>query len=171
MMDETLSPDRRRKGRPEGTEVALSDGRMWTLAAYVPRPGRVFDDLYDANQVAGSYEVADLQLAAFHLLAANYRVTIDEGVALLLGAEPADLVRAVEAALGGDRRGYAGLSDWIGASLWANGIDPAEVPPELLRAVMTTLVASGRAIPEDQFVTSAETARKKAGLLKQAEAF
>ena len=152
--------------RPDlrGTDVTLADGLAWTLADYVPALGLVWDQLYDDNVVAGQYHVADVLVAAARLLQENYDLPVDFVAWLLAGADPDALVAAVEGALFGRRAVIRGYSEWAEAALRANGIDPAAVPPPILRAVLDQLVATRRAVPAADFTSAGIAATKRAAL-------
>ena len=71
------------------------------LAGYVPALADCWDRLYDDNVLRGKYELPDLRLAASHLLRENYDLPIEAVATLIVGADPAALVVAVEEALFG----------------------------------------------------------------------
>lgn len=164
MDPQPLTPEARAVGTPEGTPAVLADGAAWTLAADVPLGG-VWDDLYDQNVARGQYRPEDVLTAAYRLLRRNYRVTPAEAFELLRGVDPADLVGPVEDALFGSWTRNRTYSRWIEASLWAAGIDPETVPPELVRDVMDALVETGRAAPEGEFITVQAAMAKRHKLL------
>lgn len=159
---------RKRPGAVRGTPVILG-GSEWLLADFVPALGRVWDELYDANVLDHRYDVVDVQRAAVRLLWANYDLTTDEAVGLVLGADPATLVGAVEAALFGEAKPHRTYSDWAISSLLANGVDPGAIPPEVLRDVLDQLTALGRAVPPESFVTTLRYARERREILSDVE--
>lgn len=164
-------PDPEARKRPStvrGTPVRLG-GSEWLLADFVPALGQVWDDLYDSNVLQGRYEAVDVQRAAVRLLWANYDLSADEAVGLVLGADPATLVGAVEAALFGEARPHRTYSDWALSALLANGLGPKRVPPESLRDVLDQLVAVGRAVPPESFVTTLQYARERREILSDSE--
>ena len=154
-----------RCGDPVGTEVTLADGRVWTLAPYIPAYGLVWDELYDGNIVFGRYQLADVLLGAARLLLEHYDLPLDFAAWLLLGADPDDLVRAIEWALFGGQKECRSYSDWAEGAFWANGIDPATVPPQIRRRVLDQLVATGRAVPHLDYTSAGKAAVKRANLL------
>lgn len=161
-------PEARAKaGEPRGTPVTVA-GETWVLADRIPRLGAVWDRLFDQNVLARRYDEADLRSAAVRLLWAHYDLSPDEAVALAFAAGPADLVAAAEAALLGPDRSYRGYSEWVASALWSNGLDPARVPPGHLHAVLDQLVATGRAVPAHEFVSSAAAARERDGWMRLA---
>lgn len=167
--DEAPDPAaRKRPGAVRGTPVILG-GSEWLLADFVPALGRVWDDLYDSNVLEGRYEAADVQRAAVRILWANYDLSADEAVGLVLGADPGSLVGAVEAALFGEARPHRTYSDWAISSLLANGLDPKRVPPESLRDVLDQLVISGRAVAPEEFVTTILYAKERREILSEME--
>ena len=163
------TPESRSRGPGvRGTPVELG-GATWILADYVPALSEVWDVLHEDNVLLGKYESADVQRAAVRLLFANYELSLDEAVGLVMGVAPADLVAAVEEALFGASQPDRRWSDWVRSSLLANGLDPAKIPPESLRDVLDQLVSCGRAIPAEDFVTAVGYAKKRKSLLAEAE--
>jgi hypothetical protein len=160
-----ITPEARAVGPAAGTPVALADGREWALADRLPYLGGVWDDLYDQNVLRGRYDGAKVKTAAYRLLRGNYDLTPDEAFGLLRDVEPAALVDAVERALFGPPPGRARQtwSDWVVASLLANGIDPDAVPAGRVEHVMDVLLATGRALPQERWISSqaAMIARRK----------
>ena len=147
---------------PIGTEVELADGRVWTLADYTPADGGVWDRLYDGNILAGHYPLDEVLLGAARLLIEHYDLPVDFAAWLVAGADPDDLVVAVEAALFGPPHEYRGYSHWADGALLANGIDPAAVPRPMRRAVLGHLVAAGRAVPHSEYTSAGKGAAKRA---------
>ena len=142
----------------------MGDGQAWPLAAYVPALGPVWDRLYDDNLIRGVYGPDDVRLAASRLLLENFDLAPEAVATLIIGADLAELVKAVESALFGPERSYHSWSDWVLGSLYANGIDPASVPPDRLHAVLGMLVASGRAIPSGKYISSAVAGARLASI-------
>lgn len=147
-----------------GTPVPMGDGRTWILADYVPRFAPCFDRAYDGNVLRASYQLEDIQLAASHLLLENYDLPPEAAAVLIGSADDAALVRAVEEALFGPVASHVTWSDWALGSLFANGIDPATVPPDRLRAVLEILVETGRAIPPGKCISATVAGSRIAAL-------
>jgi hypothetical protein len=141
-----------------GTAVRLGDDREWLLADFVPAHSPAWDRLYDANVMDGQYTLPDVRAAAWALLLANYTVSGDEAARLIVGARPKDLVKAVDSALFGPEVIHRTYGDWVNASLYGNGLDPAKIPASQHRIVLEMLVKTGRAVPESEFVSSHEGA-------------
>ena len=168
-MDAPLTPlARARRGDVAGNPV-LVDGREWLLLDHAPALGGVWDELYDSNVLRGHYQPIDLQRAALRLLDANYDLTPDESVGLILALDPAALVGPVEHALFGPDQPHRRYSDWAESALRANGLDPGKVPPESLRDVLDQLVGCGRAVAPESFITMVKYAAQRKRLLKQSE--
>jgi hypothetical protein len=147
---------RRRSDRLEGTPAGLSDGATWILSDVPPHPDGIWDELWDSNVARGAYPPEYLQAAAFVLLLANYDLEPGEAFALLRDVPPPDLVPAVEAALlCGHKRHYL-RSEYVLASLHANGVDPDRVPRRLWPLVLRTLVETGRALKCEDVVGSSK---------------
>jgi hypothetical protein len=151
-----------RRSTVSGTPVVMGDGRHWPLAPYVPTLGPAWDRIYDDNLIRGVYQPEDIRLAASQLLLENFDLAPVAVATLIMGADLAALVLAVENALFGPERIHITYSDWVLGSLYANGIDPATVPPSRLRSVMDMLVACRRTIPTSKFISSAEAAPRLA---------
>jgi hypothetical protein len=148
----------------------MGDGREWPLAAYVPCLGGVWDRLYDANVLSGKYSPADIRLAGSHLLRENFDLAPEAVATLIVGADLGALVVAVENAMFGPLREHRTWSDWAIGSLYANGIDPAAVPPSRLRSVLDVLIECKRTVPPGCFVSSAVAAPRLARSREKAEA-
>lgn len=138
-----------------GTPVLMGDGRQWPLADYIPSLGGAWDRLFDSNLLDGAYQPEDVRIAAGHLLLANFELAPEAVATLIVGADLAALVVAVENAMFGPLQKPRTWSDWALGSLYANGIDPAGVPPSRLRAVLEVLVECGRTVPSGRFIDSA----------------
>jgi hypothetical protein len=159
-------------GRPLGHEARVRPGArgtpvevcgaVWLFADYVPKLEPVWGRLFDQNQLAGRYDLGDLNSAAVRLLYANYDLTPGEAADLTLAAPAARLAKAVEAALFGPAEAHRTYTDWALGALYANGLDPASVPACRLRDVLDQLVATGRAVPAARWVSSAEYAAARA---------
>jgi hypothetical protein len=164
---ETLVPElRQRSEAPRGTPVEIA-GREWRFADYIPELGPVWGRLYDQNALARHYESGDLRLGAVRLLWANYHLTPDEAVVLIRLTSSEDLVRAVEVAMLGPERVHRTYPDWVVSSFLANGLDLAATPPETRRDVLDQLVMTGRAVPPQEFISSAEAVIYRQSFLKR----
>ncbi len=146
------------RSRLDGTAVIMGDGREWVLANYVPSLAPVFDRIYDDNLMRGKYRPEDIRLATSYLLRENYDLTPEAIATLVIGADNDRLVFAVEDALFGPEREHRTWSDWAIGSMFANGIDPATVPPSRLGVVLEILVETGRTVPPGKFISAAEAA-------------
>lgn len=159
-MDEFSEKARRRKSHAVGVPIVLADGDEWHLA-----PGgltraldQLRDDLFDDSQVAGEVRTSDLRWAAYALLAANYRLDVDELESLFDGVSVATIGDAVTDALFGPDRPRRRYTGWARASLWSNGIDPDKVPPADVPGLLSYLVEAGRAIPLAEYCDSVKAA-------------
>lgn len=157
-------PEHAARGLPTGIVVELADGREWTLAyggaARKLREyrDRIFDDVTIHQKVKG----ADIRIAAYFLLNANYDLEDDEALELINGAPADELAEAVVSALLWQESPSRTYTDWIESALWANNIDPDRVPPGILTFVLDQLVETGRAIPLKDFSDAAMARRKRA---------
>jgi hypothetical protein len=155
---------RRHHARITGTPVVIGE-HVWLLAEAIPELSPVWDDLIDANALDGGYDPVQVVTAAYRLLAANYQVSANEGVALLREVTPADLAPAVERAIFGPDRDHITYSVWARSALLANGLDPEQIPAADRRHVLDHLVAIGRARPMSACITSLVTCGKHAGMV------
>jgi hypothetical protein len=146
----------------------MGDGRVWPLADYIPAFAACWDRLHDSNFLRGQYELEDVHLAAARLLLANFDLAPEAVATLVAGADPDGLVGAVEDAMFGPERSHVTWSDWALGSLFASGIDPASVPPERLRSVLETLVATGRAVPPGKCISAAAAGVRLAAIRARA---
>lgn len=147
---------------PPGIDHVLGDGRAWRLPHYIPNRDRVWDELHDQGTLFGRFEWGDMLLAVVKLLLTNYDVPPDFAAWLVVRADRTVINNAVNWALYGKPDQLRGYSEWVESSLLINGIDPDTVPPRLVREVLDQLVATGRAVPVDQFTTAGLTAAKRA---------
>lgn len=152
-----------RDGFKGGTPVSIA-GMVWQFAPFVPAPDPVWDRIYDGFTIKRYYEPSDVRGAAIRLLYAAYDLTPDEAAAVIVAADPRDLVPAVEVALLGPPREHRTWSDWMTSAFWSNGIDPESIPPEHRRLAVEQLQYTGRCMPEANFISSAEAAAARAGL-------
>jgi hypothetical protein len=166
MADEfPMTPAARARPGARGELTVSARGHAWRLSDHVPRPDAVWDRLYDSNLLRGGYDPGDVRMAAYRLLAANYELTPEEGVAIVLeadGVDPGAALAAVERALFGPAETHRTYSDWVTSALAANGLAYEDVPPGRLHSVLAQLVATGRAIPAEGFISAAEAAQLRA---------
>ena len=158
----------RLKPNARGSVVVTICEQAWLFSDVVPELRPVWDRLYDANVLAGSYPVLDLQLAALRLLTANYTLLTDEAVILIRAAEVSDLVKAVETALFGPERVHRSFTDWVVASFAANGLSVDDVPADRRQAVLELLVATRRTLSPAEYISSAQAAKVRSDILAMA---
>jgi hypothetical protein len=126
-----------------------------------PRLDGPVDSLF--NQLAHNAHPAieDIWEAARLLLRVNYDLS-DEEVAILLSVAPGqechDLMNSVLDVLFGPEEGERSYTDWIRASLLANGLTLVEIRANDLPNVMALLVATNRTVPIDMFVDTCRAA-------------
>lgn len=168
-----LESDRRRTDA-RGVAVLLADGRPWLLAEPTFRAGRgalttpdvdsIVDRLHERIVLGDDVPLDEVFFAARALLRANYDLS-DAEVDLLLdvaaGDEAQELARGVFEALFGPEHRVRGYTDWVRASLLANGLDRAEIPSSAVGDVLAVLVAGRRAVPAGQFVDACRAARDR----------
>lgn len=147
-----------------GTPVEIA-GQTWLLADW-PHFGGVWDDIYDRAVLRGECDSLSVAVAAEMLLISCHKLDLDDAVRLVRLADPEDLASAVRTALFGPEEARRTYSQWAISALLANGLNPDRVPAVCLRDVLDHLVATGRAVPADKWVSSAEAAAERAAILK-----
>lgn len=156
---------RARRPALTGTPV-VAGGGTWLLAEFAPEPlDPVWDRLFDDNVLRGRYDEGDLGVAGCLLLRANYWLDEGEDFDLVAIAYGKDLRIAVEMALFGPDDYCLSYREWYYGTFFANGLDPSQIPPDMRRAVIHLLIASGKARPAVDACGSARAAGMKASLL------
>ena len=105
--------------------------------------------------------------AARALLKENYDLTDEEITPLLSvapGPESQALTNAVLDALFGPEESTRTYTDWVRASLLANGLDAAELSARDLPNVLAILVATNRTIPLSRFADASQAAGERRAL-------
>lgn len=169
-------PSRRRPGA-SGTPVRLADGRPWLLATPTFRAGgkaltspaidRPLDRIFEHLALHDSVLLQDVWEVAIALLSANYALEESEVGDLLSvapGRESRDFVDAVLDILFGVEAASRSYTDWVRASLLANGLDAPEIPASDLPNVLAVLIATRRAIPAARFVDACRAADSRSSL-------
>ena len=172
-----LVEDQRRKPGALGTPVTLADGQQWMMAnpTYCPRPegltqppvDRPLDAIFECSVLNTNLPFSGFCDVARRLLAANYELTEDELSQLLSvppGAESRALAEDVLNALFGADRGEKTYTNWVRASLLANGLSDSGIPAQDLVHVLTILVATNRTIPLSAFADACRLADTRARL-------
>jgi hypothetical protein len=155
----------RRKPSAQGRGVRLADGQLWMLAVPTYRgagPGALtrpcvdqpLDRIFEDTVLDGGMDWRDLWAAARALLLANYALADDE-LTLLLSVAPGPEARALAAEVAGiifgPGPGEKTYTQWVRASLLANGLGGVEIPSADLLNVLAVLVATGRTLPLSKF--------------------
>jgi hypothetical protein len=170
---DSLVPDLRAIGDITAGVPIVIEGETWLLA-HGGAAGMLDahrDRLDDKARLRGEVDMTDVLDVARVLLMSNYELTDFEVVALLIAADREKLAAAVMAALFSGKVGHRTYSRWMNASLYAAGLDPARIPPELIPDVLEMLVATRRAVPIDKFTDAAIAAPKLAEARARAEAY
>ena len=166
-----LTPGEREKTGATGFPIELS-GQTWLIPdALTSRTlDEVRDRMFDQSARTGKIARSDVWIGAMVMLCHNYDLSMDEAGQLVQSAEVKELARIVWAGLiaPADNDRNRTYSEWIRASLAANGLSPLSIAPELVAGVLTTLVATGRAMPVEEYSSIARHAAAKAKILKQA---
>lgn len=172
---EFAEPARRKPGA-SGLPVLLADGSQWLLAVpryrstgttlTVPNVDCELAGLFDGSALSGEVALTDVWSAARTLLFANYDLTDNEFSELVCldSDDETSFVASVIEALFGPGNSARTYTDWIRASLLANGIVPATVGPRDLANVLSILVATKRTIPASQFIDASRAAEQQSAL-------
>ena len=168
--------DRRDPGAV-GTPIRLADGGQWLLARPVfsagrdsltrPRVDSIVDRLFEDVSAAETVALQDVFQIASHLLRENYDLDDAELAELLTfdsGQECRDFVDSVVEAIFGSEEDARTYTDWVRASLLANGLQTLEIPAGDLPNVLTILVATNRTVPAVEFIDSCRLADELAHL-------
>lgn len=154
----------RRKPGVDGIPVLLADGRRWLLATPIFRPrlaglttpsvDEPLDRIFEGEVLGEGFDLSDLWQVARQLLTANYELTDDELSGLVSttsGAESRTLATGIVQALFGVAHEGRSYTDWVRASLLANGLGCIDIPAHDLTNVLAVLVATNRTIPLPSF--------------------
>ena len=159
-----LTPAERIKPGAGGVSVVLGDGNAWLLAPAPLEPALDAhrDRMFDQMTLRGQVQMSDVHEVAWMLLCANYRMTGREAAELVAESNPETLTQAVLDSVLYRETNHLTYSDWSRSALRANGLDPAAIPPGDVPHVLRHLVATGRAVPMNEFISSCEAmARRK----------
>lgn len=163
MPTQPLEPGRRKAGA-RGTPARLADGDEWLFAHPFDVDGPI-DRIFDRLTLGDRLPLADVWEAARALLLANYDLDDAELADLLeVGgeAEARVLADSVLDALFGPSPPSRSYSDWVCASMRANGLDPRGFSAAGLADVLNILVATGRTVPLAEFADACRAARQQA---------
>lgn len=160
-----LSEADRRKPDAVGVPIRLADGEHWLLARPVfsakadgltrPHVDDPLNRLFDRIVTGESIPMQDVFFLASRLLRQNYRLDESELEALLTaspGRECQTFLEAVTTAVFGDENVGRNYTDWVRASLIANGLQHVDIPADDLPNVMAILVATNRTVPASNFI-------------------
>ena len=172
-----LSEHARRKPDARGRLVQLSDGHPWLLAEPTFRPTSSglttpvvdveMDRFYEQIILGDDIPLVDLLAVARTLLLANYELTNDEAAQLLeveAGVEAEMLAGVVLESLFGPDQKVRGYTDWVRASLLANGLALSRIPASAINDVLNILMSTNRTVPPSQFVDACRAARDRDSL-------
>jgi hypothetical protein len=175
-MRELLESKRRRPGA-KGRLVCLADGEPWLLAEPTFRPtssglttpdvDEEIDRFHEQIILGDDVLLSDVFAAARMLLLANYQLSNDEVADLLEvqdGPEAETLAKVVLELLFGPDQRVRTYTDWVRASLLANGLDLSEIPASAINDVLTILMSTNRAVPPSQFVDACRAAQDRNSL-------
>lgn len=143
-----------------GTVVEMN-GHKWVLDCHVPPNGGVWDRLYDQGVFDDEYQIEDVYQAATMLLWLNYDLDAVEIRDMISSVDPQDFVPAIERAIYGRNVPAIGYHEWVRASLWNLGINPASIDRRDIRLTLEMAVARGAIKPEANYVTCHNAKRRK----------
>jgi hypothetical protein len=160
-----------------GRPIRLSDGKHWLLATptYCARGGALtrptvdqpLDRLFDRIALSDGFVIEDIWEIAKALLSDNYTLSTADATQLLTLSNPAELrvlIASVLAALFGSDDTEKTYTDWIRATLIANGLDSAEISTHDLPNVLAILVATHRTVPLSRFADTCSAANERTSL-------
>jgi hypothetical protein len=167
----------RRKPDARGRLVRLADGEFWLLAEPVFRPDSAgltspdvdleIDRFHEQIILGDDVSLADILAVARTLLLANYELSNEEVADLLEvedGPEAETLAKLVLESLFGPDQRVRSYSDWVRASLLANGLALSEIPASAINDVLTILMATNRTVTPSQFVDACRAAQDRDSL-------
>jgi hypothetical protein len=176
VMPEYLKFERRKPGA-RGRLVTLADGESWLLAEPLFRPTSTglttpdvdeeIDRFHDQIILGDDVSLADVLAVARTLLLANYELSNDEVADLLEvedGLEAETLTTVVLELLFGPDQRVRSYSDWVRASLLANGLALSEIPASAINDVLTILMTTNRTVAPSQFVDTCRVAQDRDSL-------
>ncbi len=172
-----LSESLRRRAGAIGSPLRLADGQTWILATpsfradgrslTSPPADRPLDRIFEHLALHGSVLLVDVWEAAIPLLRANYDLDDEEMADLLSvapGEESREFVDSILDHLFGTKPAGRSYSDWVRASLWANGLEKSEISAAALSGVLAVLLVTGRTIPASRFVDACRAACARSSL-------
>ena len=167
-----MTPEARAKEGARGYPIKIGEAE-WLLpdALCAHSLDDLRDRMFDSSARTHTIQKHDVRIAGMVLLQFNYDLSMGEAADLVQSVEIKELADAVWAALiapqtNDKNRTY---SEWIRASLAANGLKPKEIAPELVAGVLEILVATGRTMPAAEFSTIAKYAAQRTAILEQTE--
>jgi len=172
-----LLEQKRRKPDARGRLIRLADGQLWMLAQptfrlssgslSTPDFDEQIDRFHEQVMLGDDVALADILEVARTLLLTNYDLTNEEVADLLEvgdGSEAEDLARIVLESLFGPDQRVRTYSDWVRASLLANGLAHAEIPVSAINDVLTILISTNRTVPPSNFVDVCRAAKDRDSL-------
>lgn len=148
-----------------------SGGHRWTLAALglARSITAARDSLHDDIAISQDVAIRDVQECAYAMILANYDLAAIEIATIIAGADRAELIAAVRhnAHIHDYADDEATYTQWARSALIANGIDPARLARDDSAHVLRQLVATGRAMPLEDFTGAAAFAQARANLLAE----
>jgi hypothetical protein len=175
-MPEFLEFERRKPGA-WGRQVRLADGEIWMLAEPVFRPTLArlttpdvdleIDRFHEQIILGDDVLLADILAVARTLLLVNYELSNEEVADLLAvedGPEAETLAKDVLESLFGPDQRVRSYSDWVRASLMANGLAHSEIPASAINDVLTILMATNRTVAPSQFIDACRAAQDRDSL-------
>ena len=167
----------RRKSGAGGIPIRLADGEDWLLARPIfsaqddgltrPRVDAPLNRLFETIAAGETVSIQDAFQIAARLLLRNYdldEIELAELLKVAPGEECQAMVDTVVAAIFGAEDDARTYTDWVRASLLANGLYSANISASDLPNVMAILVATNRTVSASQFVDACLAADAQAHL-------
>ena len=172
--------DERSRRRPgaAGVPVRLADGQAWLFASPTFRAGRPalteppidrpLDRIFERLALHDSVLLQDVWEVAIALTRGQLRPGPMTRSPICCASRPARRVASssMPSSTSSSAPEAAGrsYSDWVRASLLANGLDAAEIPANVLPNVLAVLIATRRAVPVARFVDACRAADARSSL-------
>lgn len=152
--EKPITPNARaRRKNLDGWPITDAFGNTWQLAWLNADPAwdKHRDTYYDEITLRDRLIRSQAEPVVYAALHRNYDLSGPELAALLTMFSTPELTEAAFAILVIPQDAGYGFSEWMHATLAINGIDPKNVAPGTIPAILCLLVATGRTIPPEKF--------------------
>lgn len=142
------------------------DGHTWMIPydAGFPDLDSHRNSFYDAKATSQNVSLFKMIECLAYLLSMRYELESSEAISIFLRAPTEEVVKAVDGCLFGVgvERTY---TDWMISGLVSAGLDPCNLPPDVIHNVLMHLQMTKRIAPPEDFVDSATQVARFGGLL------